>query len=90
MLQPLYERSQLKMRRVLPAGLFVAPLVFSSTGVFLETTLRPLVSFSTTPEWPTTIVAMLQPDVDTVPVLSSPRTIQFSARRSWNNAYRMT
>ena len=45
-LQPLYERSQLKMqlkmRRVLPAGLFVAPLVFSSTGVFLESTLRPL------------------------------------------------
>ena len=38
----LYERSQLKMRRVLPAGLFVAPLVFSSTGVFLESTLRPL------------------------------------------------
>ena len=30
------------MRRVLPAGLFVAPLVFSSTGVFLESTLRPL------------------------------------------------
>ena len=46
MLQPLYERSQLKIRRVLPAlcwGLFVAPLVFSSTGVvFLESTLRPL------------------------------------------------
>jgi len=41
-LQPLYERSQLKMRRALPAGLFVAPLVFSSTGVFLESTLRPL------------------------------------------------
>ena len=41
-LQPLYERSQLKVRRVLPAGLFVAPLVFSSTGVFLESTLRPL------------------------------------------------
>ena len=41
-LQPLYERCKLKMRRVLPAGLFVAPLVFSSTGVFLESTLRPL------------------------------------------------
>ena len=41
-LQPLYERCQLKMRRVVPAGLFVAPLVFSSTGVFLERSLRPL------------------------------------------------
>ena len=42
-LQPLYERSQLKMRRVLPVrGLFFAPLVFSSTGVFLESALCPL------------------------------------------------
>ena len=43
-LQPLYERCQLKMRRVMPAGLFVAPLVFSSTGVFLERSLRPLLT----------------------------------------------
>ena len=42
--QPLYERRcpQLKMRRVVvPAGLFVVPVVFSSTGVFLERSLRP-------------------------------------------------
>ena len=32
------------MRRVVPAGLFVAPLVFSSTGVFLERSLRPLLT----------------------------------------------
>jgi len=44
-LQPLYERSQLKMRRKLPAGLFVAPLVFSSrTGLFLASTLLPLLA----------------------------------------------
>ena len=43
-LQPLHERCQLKMRRVMPAGLFVAPLVFSSTGVFLERSLRPLLT----------------------------------------------
>ena len=29
---------------LVPAGLFVAPLVFSSTGVFLERSLRPLLT----------------------------------------------